>query len=43
MAKDAVFKHRVSGPLMRGMKHIPVDRAAGSQAFRDALGGAQGG
>jgi 1-acyl-sn-glycerol-3-phosphate acyltransferase len=37
MAKDAVFKHRVSGPLMRGMKHIPVDRAAGSQAFRDAL------
>ena len=37
MAKDAVFKHKVSGPLMRGMKHIPVDRAAGSQAFRDAL------
>ncbi|WP_088320791.1 1-acyl-sn-glycerol-3-phosphate acyltransferase [Kineosporia sp. R_H_3] len=37
MAKDAVFKHRISGPLMRGMKHIPVDRAAGSQAFRDAL------
>jgi 1-acyl-sn-glycerol-3-phosphate acyltransferase len=37
MAKDSVFKHRVSGPLMRGMHHIPVDRAAGSQAFRDAL------
>lgn len=37
MAKDAVFKHRISGPLMRGMKHIAVDRAAGSQAFRDAL------
>lgn len=37
MAKDAVFKHRVSGPLMRGMKHIAVDREAGSQAFRDAL------
>jgi 1-acyl-sn-glycerol-3-phosphate acyltransferase len=37
MAKEAVFKHRVSGPLMRGMKHIPVDRGAGSQAFRDAL------
>lgn len=37
MAKDAVFKHPVSGPLMRGMKHIPVDRSAGSQAFREAL------
>ncbi len=37
MAKEAVFRHRVSGPLMRGMKHIPVDRAAGSQAFRDAM------
>jgi 1-acyl-sn-glycerol-3-phosphate acyltransferase len=37
MAKDAVFKHRVSGPLMRGMHHIPVDRAAGSAAFREAM------
>jgi 1-acyl-sn-glycerol-3-phosphate acyltransferase len=37
MAKDAVFKHRISGPLMRGMHHIAVDREAGSQAFRDAL------
>jgi 1-acyl-sn-glycerol-3-phosphate acyltransferase len=37
MAKESVFRHRVSGPLMRGMKHIPVDRAAGTQAFRDAL------
>ena len=26
MAKKEVFDHRVSGPLMRGMKHIPVDR-----------------
>jgi 1-acyl-sn-glycerol-3-phosphate acyltransferase len=37
MAKDAVFKHRISGPLMRGMHHIPVDRAAGSAAFRGAM------
>lgn len=37
MAKDAVFRHRISGPLMRGMHHIAVDREAGSQAFRDAL------
>jgi 1-acyl-sn-glycerol-3-phosphate acyltransferase len=26
MAKKEVFDHPVSGPLMRGMKHIPVDR-----------------
>ena len=37
MAKEAVFRHRVSGPLMRGMHHIPVDRAAGSASFRQAL------
>lgn len=28
MAKKEVFDHRISGPLMRGMKHIPVDRYA---------------
>jgi 1-acyl-sn-glycerol-3-phosphate acyltransferase len=37
MAKDSIFKHGIAGPLMRGMKHIPVDRDAGSQAFRDAV------
>jgi 1-acyl-sn-glycerol-3-phosphate acyltransferase len=37
MAKDDVFRHSVSGPLMRGMKHIPVDREAGSASFRAAL------
>jgi 1-acyl-sn-glycerol-3-phosphate acyltransferase len=37
MAKESVFHHPVSGPLMRGMHHIPVDRAAGSAAFREAL------
>ncbi len=37
MAKEAVFRHKVSGPLMRGMKHIPVDRVAGSASFREAL------
>ena len=37
MAKKEVFDHPVSGPLMRGMKHIPVDRAAGSGAFRAAV------
>ncbi|MCU1602737.1 MAG: 1-acyl-sn-glycerol-3-phosphateacyltransferase-li ke [Frankiales bacterium] len=37
MAKKEVFEHRVSGPLMRGMKHIPVDREAGSGAFSAAV------
>ena len=37
MAKESVFRHPVSGPLMRGMRHIPVDRAAGSAAFRGAM------
>lgn len=26
MAKKEVFDHRISGPLMRGMRHVPVDR-----------------
>ncbi len=37
MAKDSVFRHKVSGPLMRGMKHIPVDRAQGEHAYKHAL------
>ena len=37
MAKDSIFRHRIAGPLMRGMKHIPVDRDQGSQSFRDAV------
>ncbi|MFI1972375.1 1-acyl-sn-glycerol-3-phosphate acyltransferase [Streptomyces cinnamoneus] len=37
MAKDSVFRHKVSGPLMRAMKHIPVDRSAGVDAYRHAL------
>ncbi|MFC3991814.1 lysophospholipid acyltransferase family protein [Actinoplanes siamensis] len=36
MAKKQVFDHKVSGPLMRGMRHIPVDRKAGTAAFREA-------
>lgn len=31
-AKKEVFDHKVSGPLMRGMKHIPVDRFGGADA-----------
>ncbi|HEY2765002.1 MAG TPA: lysophospholipid acyltransferase family protein [Pseudonocardiaceae bacterium] len=37
MAKKEVFEHRVSGPLMRAMHHIPVDRAAGAASFRAAI------
>ncbi len=37
MAKKAVFDHKLSGPLMRGMHHIPVDRKAGAGAFDEAL------
>ena len=37
MAKDGVFTHRVSGPLMRGMKHIPVDRTAGATSYLEAV------
>ena len=37
MAKESVFRHKISGPLMRGMHHIPVDRAAGADAYRAAV------
>jgi 1-acyl-sn-glycerol-3-phosphate acyltransferase len=37
MAKQEVFAHPVGGPLMRGMHHIPVDRASGSSSFRHAV------
>ncbi|KAF4409708.1 MULTISPECIES: 1-acyl-sn-glycerol-3-phosphate acyltransferase [Streptomyces] len=37
MAKESVFRHKVSGPLMRAMKHIPVDRAQGEHAYSHAL------
>lgn len=37
MAKQEVFAHRVMGPLLRAMHHIPVDRSAGAGAFRLAV------
>jgi len=37
MAKKSVFDNKVSGPLMRGMHHIPVDRGAGASAFAAAV------
>ncbi|TNC27431.1 lysophospholipid acyltransferase family protein [Amycolatopsis alkalitolerans] len=37
MAKESVFRHRISGPLMRGMRHIPVDRKAGRASYDEAV------
>lgn len=37
MAKKEVFDHKISGPLMRAMKHIPVDRADGADSYRAAV------
>jgi len=37
MAKQQVFANRIAGPLMRGMRHIPVDRSAGQASYRAAV------
>ena len=38
MAKKEVFDHPVAGPLMRGMKHIPVDRiGAAAESYKLAV------
>src|ERR1700712_3785072 len=37
MAKQEIFGHWAAGPLMRGMRHISVDRSAGAGAFKAAL------
>ena len=37
MAKEDIWEHKVGGPLMRGMKHIPVDRAAGAASLTKGL------
>jgi 1-acyl-sn-glycerol-3-phosphate acyltransferase len=43
LAVKAAFSHRLSGPLMRGMHHIPVDREAGAAAYDAALIALRGG
>lgn len=37
MAKKEVFDNAVTGPIMRSLKHIPVDRAAGAQSYQAAV------
>lgn len=36
LVTDAAFAHRLAGPLLRAMGHIPVNRAAGAGAYRMA-------
>ncbi|TXL62311.1 lysophospholipid acyltransferase family protein [Aeromicrobium terrae] len=36
MSKVSVFDSRITGPLMRAMRHIPVDRWTGASAYRQA-------
>jgi 1-acyl-sn-glycerol-3-phosphate acyltransferase len=43
MAKKEVFDHKVSGPLMRGMHHIAVDRASGAESYQAAVKALAGG
>ena len=36
MAKKEVFDHKIAGPIMRGLRHIPVDRDSGAASFDQA-------
>jgi 1-acyl-sn-glycerol-3-phosphate acyltransferase len=37
MAKKEIFDHRVGGPIMRSLHHIPVDRGEGLSSYREGL------
>ena len=37
MAKKDAFDNRISGPIMRSLHHIPVDRAAGEESYKLAV------
>jgi 1-acyl-sn-glycerol-3-phosphate acyltransferase len=37
MAKQEVFDHKVTGPIMRALRHIPVDRTSGGASFDAAV------
>jgi 1-acyl-sn-glycerol-3-phosphate acyltransferase len=43
MAKRELFDHKVTGPLMRSMHHIEVDRGSGETSFRTAIDYLRGG
>jgi 1-acyl-sn-glycerol-3-phosphate acyltransferase len=37
MAKQEVFDSKVTGPIMRGCRHIPVDRSSGAASYSVAV------
>src|SRR5437763_10173948 len=37
MAKAEIFEHRIAGPVMRSLHHIPVDRADGLASYDEAI------
>ncbi|GAB4582276.1 lysophospholipid acyltransferase family protein [Nocardia sp. IFM 10818] len=37
MAKKEVFDNPIAGPIMRALKHIPVDRTAGADSYHEAV------
>ncbi|WP_032405415.1 lysophospholipid acyltransferase family protein [Rhodococcoides fascians] len=37
MAKKEVFDNKISGPIMRALRHIPVDRGAGAESYKSAV------
>lgn len=44
MAKREIFTHRLAGPLMRGMHHLPVDRfGSAGEVVRTAVHALEGG
>ena len=43
MAKQEVFDHRITGPIMRSLRHIPVDRSSGAASFDAAVRALQAG
>ncbi|PRX47921.1 1-acyl-sn-glycerol-3-phosphate acyltransferase [Prauserella shujinwangii] len=43
MAKREIFANRIAGPLMRGMRHISVDRSAGKASYDEAVERLRGG
>ncbi|MBO0853790.1 MAG: 1-acyl-sn-glycerol-3-phosphate acyltransferase [Nocardia sp.] len=37
MAKKEVFDNSITGPIMRALRHIPVDRSAGAESYKAAV------
>jgi 1-acyl-sn-glycerol-3-phosphate acyltransferase len=37
MAKKEVFDHKITGPIMRSLRHIEVDRNSGAASFDEAV------